>query len=576
MPALLIPRSTLGYERTMKGDEGVYGPGAGAGAREAYGRMEGGADARAGGDSPRKAAKRFALDSPHSERDYGSGLGQTLDMLDRVELASGSVSRASTPGASRPRPKTYHCQYDGCDKSFTRPCRLEEHIRSHTGERPFRCGFPGCEKSYLRDSHLKAHESSHSAERRYKCDECGHGFNTNQHLKRHVLTHERKMPYVCTDFAPCEATFHKQSQLRAHVAEMHTLTKPFPCVVDGCDRSFSQNSRLKAHVEKDHSGVPRYICAQDGCMDKFLTWSAMQKHIKTTHKATCAVCGSVFAKPGILRQHMQVHDETLEQRRKFVCEVDGCNKGFTRKHALVVHVATVHDDKRPFVCTVPGCDRAFGHKRLLRDHLQKGHNKPPSPPAMAPAAHQHLLMNSLFHGMDFQPSAAFGGAYETQSKAVFDDGSPVDLAGLDVDVSGSPDFDADAHARRTLTVQPDIIERLSGVGYEDSGRNIICTVRGCKYRFSREYDLFRHLEGFHRFYDTTDVVVSTPASTAGSVSLGDDPLGSDLLLDSSLLGGHDLLKDHDPHLDEFSLQTDTGDMLPVIASDAFFTVSALS
>jgi len=30
--------------------------------------------------------------------------------------------------------KKYHCTFSGCDKSYSKPCRLEEHERSHTGE----------------------------------------------------------------------------------------------------------------------------------------------------------------------------------------------------------------------------------------------------------------------------------------------------------------------------------------------------------------------------------------------------------------------------------------------------------
>ena len=30
--------------------------------------------------------------------------------------------------------KKYHCTFSGCGKSYSKPCRLEEHERSHTGE----------------------------------------------------------------------------------------------------------------------------------------------------------------------------------------------------------------------------------------------------------------------------------------------------------------------------------------------------------------------------------------------------------------------------------------------------------
>ncbi|KAG4304610.1 hypothetical protein PORY_002003 [Pneumocystis oryctolagi] len=30
--------------------------------------------------------------------------------------------------------KVYACRYEGCGKVYSKPCRMEEHLRSHTGE----------------------------------------------------------------------------------------------------------------------------------------------------------------------------------------------------------------------------------------------------------------------------------------------------------------------------------------------------------------------------------------------------------------------------------------------------------
>jgi hypothetical protein len=51
------------------------------------------------------------------------------DQLDGVSLGSGD-----SPGLSGGRLKRYPCPHPGCIKCYTRPIRLEEHLRSHTGE----------------------------------------------------------------------------------------------------------------------------------------------------------------------------------------------------------------------------------------------------------------------------------------------------------------------------------------------------------------------------------------------------------------------------------------------------------
>lgn len=47
-----------------------------------------------------------------------------------VKRATKSRSRSTTPAGE----KRYKCQYEGCEKAYTKPSRLAEHELSHTGE----------------------------------------------------------------------------------------------------------------------------------------------------------------------------------------------------------------------------------------------------------------------------------------------------------------------------------------------------------------------------------------------------------------------------------------------------------
>ena len=51
--------------------------------------------------------------------------------------------------------------------------------------------------------------------------------------------------------------------------------------------------------------------------------------------------------------------------------------------------------------------------------------------------------------------------------------------------------------RKKIVKAVSLIDEIAGTGYEN-GRDIICSVIGCEYRFMKEYDLKRHLASVHK------------------------------------------------------------------------------
>ena len=337
-----------------------------------------------------------------------------------------STRSTSTPATTQSTPfcreKRLKCPYDGCDKAFNRPTRLQEHIRSHTNERPFKCPHMPCKKDYLRESHLKHHiKSAHSDVRDYKCsfEGCSKAFATGQRLRVHEATHVAPNKYRCTDYPPCNQVFRKRDTLQKHIATDHKgqqSPKLFECSKVSartglpCTSAFDTASKLAAHDRTCHDPT-RYSCdvcvalnttagfdeqAEEGDHSSavkahFTTYTELQEHIATEHPPQCHLCYAVMSTQRELSRHLEVdhgvlgsHEKTASQVK---CPHEGCEKVFTRVGNLNVHIRTFHEKRRDFICgqasitivnappgtAVEGCGRAFAQKATLIDHVRTEH-----------------------------------------------------------------------------------------------------------------------------------------------------------------------------------------------------------
>ncbi len=79
-----------------------------------------------------------------------------------------------------------------CGKILSRSTKLSEHLRSHTGEKPFQCIL--CKAYFSRSYDLTKHKERHRGSYKYKCEGeengvtwgCGKGFHKKGDLNRHL------------------------------------------------------------------------------------------------------------------------------------------------------------------------------------------------------------------------------------------------------------------------------------------------------------------------------------------------------------------------------------------------------
>lgn len=385
--------------------------------------------------------------------------------------------------------KTHLCPYTGCNKAFNRPARLTEHIRSHTNDRIFACTYEGCEKNFLRASHLNHHiKSAHTLIRDYVCERegCGKAFATGSRLRRHLAAHEGRDKYTCTEMAEgegkqCGESFRKHSTLLKHVMTVHFKKRPFPCQAtldsgEACTAAFDTAGHLKAHERRVH-GEARFMCIEctgsleleglgDGKPYSFATYALLQSHMRSVHPPTCPSCAHTCSSARDLRRHMEISHGTVsvDDRRTYPCQHPGCERRFTKKGNLNVHVKTVHEGEKRFACGetdlstskkvggwngIDACGKRYGSKLALEEHVRTAH-------------------------MGFRNARA-----ERKTRA--------GGAATDALKSGS---------KRT---GPSNVALLTGQGYaEDSvNRQIPCLLAECEHRFHRDYDLWLHMGARH-------------------------------------------------------------------------------
>ncbi|XP_026874956.1 zic family member 6 [Electrophorus electricus] len=131
------------------------------------------------------------------------------------------VTHVTIEHVGGPEHSEYVCRWENCPrerKPFKAKYKLVNHVRVHTGEKPFPCPFHGCEKVFARSENLKIHKRTHTGEKPFKCEfeGCNRRFANSSDRKKHSHVHSSDKPYTCK-VRGCEKCYTHPSSLRKHM-----------------------------------------------------------------------------------------------------------------------------------------------------------------------------------------------------------------------------------------------------------------------------------------------------------------------------------------------------------------------
>ena len=170
----------------------------------------------------------------------------------RVRRCEGQREAAHQPRAQQRQP--YRCA--DCTKAFPTKQHLDDHRRTHTGERAYPCTWPGCPQAFALQSNLT----------------------------RHLLVHTGDKPYKCTaDTAKCTKAYASKHALLDHVAAWHNGEPRWQCPHAECGEWFNSSSARSVHVRQAHQGTT-WACAVVGCDVQSHSPSARAYHVLSVHQ----------------------------------------------------------------------------------------------------------------------------------------------------------------------------------------------------------------------------------------------------------------------------------------------------
>ncbi|VDO00182.1 unnamed protein product [Rodentolepis nana] len=260
--------------------------------------------------------------------------------------------------------KNHICLFNNCGKVYSKMNKLMEHIRSHSGERPFVCDREGCKAAFSRQYGLKRHLAIHSTEKKEKVETPA---VIEDSTKPSLISSAPLVVSSSTPVFPQTIGLVSQAPPKPQATILNlfqALTSSAPVqlqsIVTTAPKHTTTENVLNSASKLPPPPAKVPISAVSAPVTAIPNRSPKSNLAQRSSKAAATPSASALAEKALVVT-------CAFGKRRHVCPVENCQKVFPKLNKLREHICR-HTGERPYACQE--CTATFVRMYDLRRHAQ--------------------------------------------------------------------------------------------------------------------------------------------------------------------------------------------------------------